>query len=192
MFFSFHMSATSSVLVGLLVYLGISPEHRGYRCYNPDACRVHISRHVRFDKSSPYYPYTSHNLNFMLTSFEPLSVPPIEFPEVLPSPLFIPWQFWLVSHSYWVLPVGSPIEFLLVESSSITTPFVVTPQSPLVEAHPLCVYQQKRRHVAIHELVPSMSWPPPASRDPSTLRINIHIQRAVIVLCYGCLLRSCV
>jgi len=65
------------------VYLGISPEHRGYRCYDPNTGRVRISRHVQFDESSPYFSPTNHDLSFLLTPSATLvESSPFEFPEI--------------------------------------------------------------------------------------------------------------
>nr|GEW34525.1 putative ribonuclease H-like domain-containing protein [Tanacetum cinerariifolium] len=56
-----NLSATSEHKLALrstaCVYLGLSADHRGSRCYDLITHKVIISRHVRFDES--YFPYSS-------------------------------------------------------------------------------------------------------------------------------------
>lgn len=43
------------------IFLGYSPHHKGYRCYNTQTHKLHISRHVRFYEH--LHPYTDPSKN---------------------------------------------------------------------------------------------------------------------------------
>jgi hypothetical protein len=80
------------------VFLGYSPDHKGYQCFDLTSCRVLISRHVVFDESD--FPYSTSTPSpdpelaslfpdLMVQLQPPLSIFPFptSFPGAPPSPV---------------------------------------------------------------------------------------------------------
>jgi hypothetical protein len=89
------------------VFLGHSPEHKGYRCYDPSSRRIRISRDVSFNENRPFL-YNSSNSFFILFHRVCLflSLPPIFDPSSMsPSTLDV------------VIPIAPPSIFMPSYSS---------------------------------------------------------------------------
>ena len=69
------------------VFLGYSAEHKGYRCWDPVARRLRISRDVTFDESRSFYPRPTSDVSPQ-TVVEPLSF--LIFPDTPISTVFLP------------------------------------------------------------------------------------------------------
>lgn len=67
------------------VFLGYSLEHKGYRCYDPSARRIRISRDVTFDENKPFFYSSTNQPSSPENSISFLYLPPIPSPESLPS-----------------------------------------------------------------------------------------------------------
>ena len=69
------------------VFLGYSAEHKGYRCWDPTARRMRISRDVTFDESRSFYPRPSSDVSPQAV-VEPLSF--LTFPDTPISTMLLP------------------------------------------------------------------------------------------------------
>jgi hypothetical protein len=69
------------------VFLGYSTEHKGYRCWDPVACRMRMPRDVVFDESRPFYPRPTTDAP-PASLVDPLSF--LFFPEAPPASLPLP------------------------------------------------------------------------------------------------------
>src|SRR4051812_28824922 len=74
------------------IFVGYSPAHKGYRCYDPVTRRLRIAKHVSFFENVPYYKQTSPspNMSFLESSSSlpiPSYAPPSEIPtHIHPDP----------------------------------------------------------------------------------------------------------
>ncbi|WVZ96727.1 hypothetical protein U9M48_042328 [Paspalum notatum var. saurae] len=116
-------------LFGCVCYVLLAPrertkltahaEHKGYRCWDPVGRRIRISRDVVFDESRPFYPRPSSNAS-LASLVDPLSF------------LFIPDT--AIAHRPSLL---IPSSLILVSSSGIVPPFVVSPRRVSFESSSL-------------------------------------------------------
>jgi len=149
--------------VVLCVHLGISPEHRGFRCYDPKARHVRIARHVHFEENTPYYsPDTYDSEVFSSPVVTPASTPPVlsdEFPEVL-------------------FPSSDPTPIQLVEDhlSSRTSPLESSSETPYpdhIPRLPAQIHYTKRAPRTASR--PALTPAPEPPADPP-LRRSARIQ----------------
>lgn len=98
------------------VFLGYSPEHKGYRCYDPSSRRIRVSRDVTFVEDCPFFynPSTQPSYSPIESTFF-LSLSPFSSTDdVTPSP-----------------PVpSSPVTFITDPTPSTTTISVEPPSPP--------------------------------------------------------------
>ena len=96
------------------VFLGYSPEHKGYRCYDPSSRRMRISRDVTFVENRPFFynPSTQPSDSpTKSTSF--LFLPPISSSDTATPPPPLP-----------------PPDTLIPDPAPSITPIPVEPPSP--------------------------------------------------------------
>ncbi|BAH93941.1 Os07g0500000 [Oryza sativa Japonica Group] len=67
------------------VFLGYSLEHKGYRCYDPSARRIRISRDVTFDENKPFFYSSTSQSSSPTNSISFLYLPPIPSSDSFPS-----------------------------------------------------------------------------------------------------------
>ena len=83
----------------LCVFLGYSPDHKEYRCFDLSSRRVLISRHVVFDES--VFPYSS-------TTTPPSSDPDLDLFTLLPTDALVEPPILPLSAGTRSPPVGPP------------------------------------------------------------------------------------
>jgi hypothetical protein len=122
------------------VFLGYSPEHKGYRCYDPSSRRIRISRDVTFDEDRPFFYNPSTKPSYSpieSTSF--LSFPPISSCDVHHLVLLFPSHHLYLLLQHPRLPLILFQNHLLHVSSAIVLeifrlvlPPWLVPMSPLL------------------------------------------------------------
>src|SRR3954466_104128 len=124
-----HEKDKLSAKTSRCIFVGYSPAHKGYRCYDPVTRRLRIAKHVSFFENVPYYKQTSPspNLSFLESSSSlpiPSYAPPSEIPtHIQPDPQTV---------------ATPPSPSISVQDSHATTPCSDTtaPSSPSGPAPP--------------------------------------------------------
>jgi hypothetical protein len=101
----------------LCVFLGYSPDHKGYRCFDLSSRRIIISRHVVFDESA--FPYSS-------TTTPPSSDPDLDLLTLFPTDALVEPPILPLSAGPCSPPVG-PTPGPVPCPGPVVSPTVVSP-----------------------------------------------------------------
>ena len=69
-----------------MCFSGYSPEHKGYRCYDPSSHRIHIFSDVNFIEDHPFFYNPSTKSSYSPTESTSLCLPPLSSSDNASTP----------------------------------------------------------------------------------------------------------